>query len=56
MNSPQADRRMLPFARVNTFPYEGKGDRFAVDEVRDSNARPPLQVTPTFRRAYCPSP
>ena len=22
---------------VNTFPYEGKGDRFAVDEVRDSN-------------------
>ena len=25
---------------VNTFPYEGKGDRVAVDEVRNSHEHP----------------
>ena len=35
----------------STFPYEGKGDRSAVDEVSDSPERPAFAVTPTLERA-----
>ena len=35
----------LQLSGVNTFPYEGKGDRFAVDEVRDSHKRPIMEAS-----------
>ena len=36
--------------RVNTFPYEGKGDHVVVDEVRDSPKRPTFEHPHPFRR------
>ena len=41
MEVPRPTFEVTPnLERINTFPYEGKGDRFAVDEVCDSPDRP----------------